>query len=100
MRYNNIFYNRYIIIDNIKTIVREYKIGVQTNIHKLLYPISIDNNNTVQETIKTIILLIPIIPGGMIGLYYYKKKIQIQYNKYYTQQGFKTHINKIYGWMI
>ena len=100
MTIQNIYYKRMIHIDNIKTTLTSYKKGVQSNIHNLIHPISIKNHNNLAQTIRTIVLLIPIIPGGMIGLHYYLKNIIITNNKYYSQERFKNYIQDIYGYKI
>ena len=100
MTIQKLFYKRKIHIDNLLSCLISYKKGVRLNIHRMLYPISIKNNNTITQTIRTIVLLIPIIPGGIIGLHSYIKNITTQYNKYYNESTFKTHIEQIYGYEI
>ena len=93
------FYLRNIIIDKYKTLLTSHINGVSVGLHNIIYPITIKNNNTIKDTILTIISISPLLPF-FIFIPKYIKKLKVSYNKYYNQDRFKANIKNLYGWGI
>jgi len=59
--------------------------------------VTVRNKNTIGDTVITIIALVPIIPGGLLLLLRYLKKVSISYNKYYNFNNHRNRIKTLYG---
>ena len=100
MNIKQIIYKRNIIVNNIKSMLTEDIKGIQSTISNLSDRTLINNNNRIKTTILTMILLCPIIPGGIIALLKYKKNIKFAYNKYYNQISYNNEIKLRYGYEL
>lgn len=67
------------------------------DIADLFESITIRNDNSVKDTIITAIALIPIIPGGIIMVVKYMKKVKLSFNKYYNFNDHAKRIKAIHG---
>ena len=68
-------------------------------LHNKLYPITIQNNNTIKDTILTIISISPLLPF-FIFIPKYISRLKVSYNRYYNRDRFNANIENLYGWGI
>ena len=99
MRLQQLYYQRYIIIDKLLSSHQSHKKGAYANIHNIIHPLSIKNHNTTKDNILTIISISPLLPF-FIFIPKYISRLKVSYNKYYNRDRFNANIENLYGWGI